>query len=128
INLGLSVVVVMTLGIVVDDTVHFLSKYLRARREHGYDSEDAVRYAFASVGKAIVVTTVVLIAGFVILAQSTFGFNGDMAKMTAITVAFALVVDFLFLPPLLMKIERKRELVFVREDEPETEAYLTVNE
>lgn len=128
INLGLSVVVGMTLGIVVDDTVHFLSKYLRARREHGYDSEDAVRYAFSSVGKAIAVTTVVLIAGFFVLAQSTFGFNGDMAKMTAITVAFALVVDFLFLPPLLMKIEGKRQLVFKREVEPTTEAFVAVNE
>jgi len=117
INLGLSVVVGMTLGIVVDDTVHFLSKYMRARREHGYSSEDAVRYAFSSVGKAIVVTSVVLVAGFLVLAQSTFGFNGDMAKMTAITVAFALVVDFLFLPPLLMKVDRKRQLVSVQQNE-----------
>lgn len=122
INMGLSVVVGMTLGIVVDDTVHFLSKYLRARREHGYDSEDAVRYAFSSVGKAIVVTSVILVAGFSVLAQSTFGFNGDMAKMTAITVAFALVVDFLFLPPLLMRLERRRPLVFTRENESSAEA------
>ena len=44
IGLALSVVTTMTLGIVVDDTVHFLSKYLRGRREMGLDAPDAVRY------------------------------------------------------------------------------------
>jgi hypothetical protein len=80
------------------------------------------------VGRPIVVTTVVLVAGFSVLAQSTFGFNGDMAKMTAITVAFALVVDLLFLPPLLMEIERKRQLVFTRGNEPAAEAFVAVNQ
>src|SRR5690606_856178 len=64
IGLALSVVAGMTLGIVVDDTVHFLSKYLRARREKNLNAEDAVRYAFASVGVALFVTTLVLMAGF----------------------------------------------------------------
>ncbi|EJQ8031110.1 MMPL family transporter, partial [Vibrio parahaemolyticus] len=63
INLGLSVVVTLTLGIVVDDAVHFLSKYQRARRE-GQTAEQAVRYAFHTVGRALWITTVVLVAGF----------------------------------------------------------------
>jgi len=105
INLGLSVVVGMTLGIVVDDTVHYLSKYLRARREQGLSPEEAVRYAFSSVGTALVVTSLILIAGFAVLSQSSFGFNAGMGQMTAITVAFALLADFLFLPPLLMALE-----------------------
>ncbi len=107
VGLGLSVVMGMTLGIIVDDTVHFLSKYLRARREHGYDAPDAVRYAFASVGTALWVTSAVLIAGFTVLALSTFRMNSDMGLLTAITIGLALVADFLFLPPLLMKIEEK---------------------
>ena len=53
VSLSLSVVVAMTVGIVVDDTVHFLSKYLRARREYGHDPEDAVRYAFDTAGRAL---------------------------------------------------------------------------
>ena len=52
VGMALAVVSTMTLGIVVDDTVHFLSKYLRARREHGYDSQQAVKYAFSTVGRA----------------------------------------------------------------------------
>jgi predicted RND superfamily exporter protein len=102
IGLSLSVVVAMTLGIVVDDTVHFLSKYLRARREQGLSAEDAVRYAFSSVGIALWVTTLVLVAGFMVLAQSHFQLNSGMGLLTAITISIALIVDFLFLPPLLI--------------------------
>jgi len=103
IGLGLSVVSGMTLGIVVDDTVHFLSKYLRARREKGMNAENAVRYAFSTVGMALWVTSLVLILGFGILALSHFELNSGMGLLTAITIGFALVADFLFLPTLLMK-------------------------
>jgi hypothetical protein len=106
VGLGLSVVAGMTLGIVVDDSVHFLSKYLRARRERGLDASDAVRYAFHTVGTALLVTTLVLIAGFLVLTQSGFKVNADMGLLTAVTIALALVADFLFLPPLLMKVDR----------------------
>ena len=106
VGLGLSVVAGMTLGIVVDDTVHFLSKYLRARREQQLNPEDAVRYAFSTVGTALLVTSVVLIAGFMVLSQSPFKLNADMGLLTAITIGFALLADFLFLPPLLMKVEK----------------------
>ncbi len=105
IGLGISVVVGMTLGIVVDDTIHFLSKYLRARREQGMGSQDAVRYAFATVGTALWVTSLVLILGFGVLSLSSFKLNSGMGLLTAITIAMALAVDFLFLPPLLMKME-----------------------
>lgn len=107
VGLALSVVAGMTLGIVVDDTVHFLSKYLYARRERGKDSKDAVRYAFASVGRALWITTLVLVAGFMVLAQSSFKLNADMGLLTALTILIALIVDFLFLPPLLMKLDSR---------------------
>jgi uncharacterized protein len=107
INMALSVVSGMTLGIVVDDTVHFLSKYLRARREQGLTPPDAVRYAFASVGMAMFVTSVILIVGFGILSLSAFTLNGGMGRLTAITILLALSADFLFLPPILMKAEAK---------------------
>jgi len=106
VGLGLSVVTGMTLGIVVDDTVHFLSKYLRARREQHLNPPDAVRYAFSTVGMALTVTTLVLIAGFMVLTESPFKLNADMGLLTAVTIGFALIADFLFLPPLLMKDEK----------------------
>jgi predicted RND superfamily exporter protein len=108
VGLALSVVTGMTLGIVVDDTVHFLSKYLRARREKGLDAEDAVRYAFSTVGLALVGTSLVLVAGFTVLTFSAFALNSSMAFMTAVTIIFAIVADFLLLPPLLMALDGKR--------------------
>lgn len=107
VGLSLSIVTGMTLGIVVDDTVHFLSKYLRARREEGMNAEDAVRYAFHTVGTALWTTSVVLIAGFMVLTYSPFELNSGMGLLTAITIALALVADFLLLPALLMKLDRE---------------------
>ncbi len=108
VGLALSVVATMTLGIVVDDTVHFISKYLRAQRENNFNSEDSVRYAFANVGVALWVTSLLLIAGFLVLTLSAFEINSGMGLLTAVTIAIALAVDFLFLPTLLMKLEGKK--------------------
>ncbi|KAA8678605.1 MMPL family transporter [Vibrio gigantis] len=106
INLGLSVVVTLTLGIVVDDAVHFLSKYQRARIE-GKSAEEAVRYAFHTVGRALWITTVVLVAGFSVLAMSSFRLNSDMGLLSAIVIFIALVVDFILLPSLLMIFDKQ---------------------
>lgn len=105
VGMALSVMVAMTIGIVVDDTVHFLTKYIRARREQGMSSQNAVRYSFKTVGTALIVTTLVLVVGFTILSFSGFRVNSDMGMLTAVTITFALALDLLFLPPLLMRIE-----------------------
>lgn len=107
VGLGLSVVAGMTLGIVVDFTVHYLSKYLHAKEDKQLDTEQAVRYAFTSVGKALWVTTIVLVCGFIVMAQSTFKLNADMGFLTAVTIFIALIVDFFLLPPMLLLIDRK---------------------
>ncbi|WP_394128539.1 RND family transporter [Vibrio hepatarius] len=120
INLGLSVVVTLTLGIVVDDSVHFLSKYQRARKQ-GQSAEEAVRYAFHTVGRALWITTVVLVAGFSVLAMSSFRLNADMGQLSAIVIFIALVVDFVFLPALLMKFDTAS----YSQDEPQTSSATT---
>lgn len=107
IGLGLSAVAGMTLGIVVDYTVHFLSKYLRAKREQNLSEPDAIRYAFRTVGTALFVTTLILTANFGVLALSDFRLSADMGLLTAGTIIVALLVDFFFLPPLLMFVSRK---------------------
>ena len=106
VGLSLSVVASLTLGIVVDDTIHFLSKYLRARREEGMDPAHAVRYAFNTVGTAMLVTTVALVAGFAVLTASGYNINSQMGFLAAITISLALLLDFLFLPTLLIKIDK----------------------
>jgi len=102
VGVSLSIVMSMTLGIVVDDTIHFLSKYLRARREKNLSSVDAIRYAYSTVGTALWVTTIVLMAGFSVLALSSFKMNAGMGLLTAITIGLALMLDFLFLAPFIL--------------------------
>ena len=110
VGLALSVVTGMTLGIVVDDTVHFMSKYLRARREKGMDAKQAVQYAFNSVGIALLTTSVVLIAGFMIMSLSHFQLNSSMGLLTSVVIALALMFDLMMLPPMLIKLEDNREV------------------
>ncbi len=106
VGLGLSIIASLTIGIVVDDTVHFISKYLRARRELEMEPDDAIRYAFNTVGKALWVTTVALVAGFLVLSISGYNMNAHMGLMSALTITIALAFDFLLLPVLILKAEK----------------------
>ena len=106
VGLSLSVVVAMTVGIVVDDTVHFLSKYRRARREYARGPEDAVRYAFDTAGQALFTTTVVLVAGFLIFIFSPFVPTAEVGVLTAMIIGFALIADLTLLPALLTVVDR----------------------
>jgi uncharacterized protein len=101
-------VFVAALGLIVDATVHFLSKYQRARREKQMDERAAVEYAFRTVGTALLVSTLVLIAGFTILALSSFKMNSALGMMVALTIAVALIVDFLLLPALLVTFDKRK--------------------
>ena len=107
IDLSQTMVFSITIGIVVDDTIHFLSKYLRARRENGMTSIDAVRYSFQQVGPALWVTSLVLVAGFGLLALSGFTPNANLGLLTAMIIAAALLLDFLLLPALLLWLDKK---------------------
>jgi predicted RND superfamily exporter protein len=108
INFGVACIAGLGMGIVVDDTVHFLNKYLRGLREYGMDPENAVRYALNSVGKALWVTSVILVLGFSVLTLSLFSFNANMGLLAAVTIVFALGADLLLLPPILILADKNR--------------------
>jgi predicted RND superfamily exporter protein len=97
----------VALGIVVDDTVHFISKYLRARREKGLSKPDAIIYAFRTVGAALIITTFVLVLGFLVMSTSSFMVNEQLGLMTAATIMVALIIDFTMLPCLLLINDKK---------------------
>ena len=120
VGLGLSVVSGLTMGIVVDYTVHLFSKYLRAKREQNLATPDAIRYAFGTVGVALIVTTLVLCANFGMLAFSVFAINADMGTLTAGIILIALLIDLFFLPPVLM-------LLPDRDARPQTAAPAVLN-
>jgi len=109
VNMAVAVVAGMALGVVVDDSVHFLSKYQIARRELKLSPNNAVISAFNGVGTALVVTTLILTAGFAILAQSTFGVNSYMAMLTGIALVIALVADMTLLPALLIALDKDKK-------------------
>ncbi|HEC00606.1 MAG TPA: RND family transporter, partial [Sphingomonadales bacterium] len=99
------------LGLIVDCTVHFLSKYRRGKTEKNLDVEDAVRYAFSMVGTALWVSSLVLIVGFSSLMLSDFSMNSKMGALTALVIGVALVVDFLLLPVILLYLDKKKDKV-----------------
>jgi predicted RND superfamily exporter protein len=104
------------IGLIVDATVHILSKYRYARVELHYAAENAVRYSFATVGTALWVSSFILIAGFLVLTQSPFLINAMMGLVVALTIFVALILDFLMLPPLLIAFDGRGE-------DPSTDSY-----
>ena len=117
IGLGASVVTAIAIGIIVDDTIHFLSKYLKGRRG-GLSSPEAIRATFRTVGPALWATTAILVAGFLVFASSGYEPSWVLGILVAITIFFALIADLLLLPPLLMAVDRKNSHDRAREVVP----------
>jgi len=113
---ALAIVSSVTIGIVVDDTVHFLSKYVRARREKGMSTKEAIEYAYATVGSALVVTSIVLATGFAVLMLSAFKMNVTLGALSALTIIAALILDFTFLPALLAILDTDKKEVTTDEE------------
>lgn len=103
-----SVVACLSLGIVVDDTVHFLSKYNHARKQLGKTVEEAIRYAFRTVGIALLITSVILVGGFMVTELSHFSPTRDMGQLLALTITVALFIDFFLLPALLLLLDKRK--------------------
>jgi predicted RND superfamily exporter protein len=99
----LDVVTVMiasiTLGVVVDDTVHLLHGFERARRE-GLAPGAAMSDALARSGHALLFTGGVLALGFATLALSEFRPTARFGELTAVTIVVALAAELLLLPAL----------------------------
>ena len=95
----------ISIGLVVDDTVHMLSTYHTARRD-GLKADAAIARALHRAGPALVITTVVLALGTcVLIAASTLYFQQAATLLVPIVVV-ALVLDLTFFPALLMRIDR----------------------
>ena len=108
-NVGFMVAVGMgsTLGIIVDFTVHLLSKYDLARRELGKTPEESVIYSFEAVGFPLIIMTIVLSIGFLTLTMGSFIPLGDFAKFSSIAFITALFIDFYLFPNLLVRFDKR---------------------
>jgi len=94
------------LGIAVDDTIHFLAAYERWRKQNpGCQAEEAVEHAYATAGRSMLDTSIVLTAGMMAMAASEFNGFLYLGGFTAWSVVAALVTDLLLLGPLLVILE-----------------------
>ena len=109
VGLALTCVTIITIGIVVDDTVHFLVKYQKALKDHHGDAEKAVRSTFKQVGPAIFITTLVLTSGFSVLGLSKIIINSALGQVTAAILIAAFFLDVMLLPILLVIFDKKRK-------------------
>ena len=108
VGIAASVVTAIAFGIIVDDTIHFMTKYAAARK-NGLLPSESEQSAFRSVGKALLATTVVFGLGFMVFGVSGLVTNQALGLPAGITVVIALPADFLYLPPLLMVLDGTRE-------------------
>lgn len=103
-----TVVMALTFGIIVDDTVHFLAKYNRYRKHYGFGVEWAIAESFRTVGIAITATTFAIASGFLALCFSGFLVNHHLGLLT-LMILFAAWLSVLFLlPPLLVYLDKEK--------------------
>ncbi|MEM7457425.1 MAG: efflux RND transporter permease subunit [Planctomycetota bacterium] len=95
------------LGIAVDDTIHFLTRY-KELKEEGKEEHTAIREAFTGVGTALIMTTIVLVAGFSTVISSDSHDHRTFAILGVITISSALFADLIFLPALLARFGSKK--------------------
>jgi predicted RND superfamily exporter protein len=102
-SLPTSLIGAVALGIAIDDTVHYLVRYRRERRR-GATPEEATRRTSLAVGRAIVVTSAMLAAGFGVIALSSFATLREFGLLFATTVGLCVIADLLLLPALLVRL------------------------
>ncbi len=107
VDIGTSMVIVVCLGIAVDDTIHFIANY-KFYRDQGFEIPDSIEKTFSITGKALVVTTILLVAGFGSFAFAEFVPNRTFGILCAQILVFALVIDLTLLPALLIKIRSRK--------------------
>ena len=96
-NAGNAIVFAVGLGIAVDDTIHFLARF-REELTAGADVAAAVKNTLAASGRAIVLTSLLILAGLSALLFSEFVPTRRFAELVCVTLAAALIGDLALLP------------------------------
>lgn len=109
IRLDLSTLVVASvgIGIVVDDTIHFLFHF-KTHYRRSADVDASVEQAFRRAGPAMIQTSVVLVAGFLVCLAAELNNIRMFGLLVAVTVVVALLVDLVFVPALLRSVYPSR--------------------
>ena len=94
----------ISIGLVVDDSVHILSKYISGKKD-GMSPESASVYSLDRAGSAITITTLSLALGTFILVFSSTPYFQSVASLLTPIIIVAWALDLFFLPPLLIKFD-----------------------
>lgn len=105
VNLSVSVVGMITLGIIIDNTIHFVVKYLMVRKQQNMNKNDAINYTIRDVGNPIFFTSFILFVGFGILMFSKFSLNWDIGAFCSFAIVLGLFADIYILPAFLLKFD-----------------------
>jgi len=100
-NVANIIVFAISLGVAVDDTIHFLARYLEESRATE-DTVLAIERSFEGTGRAIIITTLLIVGGLSVLLLSDFVPTRRFAELTSVTMAAALLGDLLLLPACLV--------------------------
>lgn len=103
VGVAVSIVGVITLGIIVDDTVHILWRYREAQIK-GFNVETSIRWIFASVGKPMLYSTLALGIGFGVVSSSGFLVTSAMGQLASMTIVIALIADWFLLVPIIVRL------------------------
>ncbi|MBN2864486.1 MAG: hypothetical protein JXK16_00620 [Thiotrichales bacterium] len=98
-NMIISLLLLMVpMGLIVDDGIHFFSRYVRAKQGMFSDSTSAVRYAMASVGRPIWMTSWIVMIGLVTLLFSPQVQIQQASLITILSLGFATLIILFILP------------------------------
>lgn len=108
-SLDLSILVscCVAIGIIVDDSIHFISKYTRLR-DKGRNHDDAIEGTILEAGKAMIFTTAVLVSGLAMFTMTDFAVNRNFGVTVAIMLTVGMLFDLTALPAMIRVFHSKR--------------------
>ena len=112
IDMGVAISGAIIIGVAVDDTIHFLVKYREARKR-GDSMQGSLEYVMQYAGSAIIFTTLILSAAFLVFSFSQFLPNVHFGVVTAMALMIAVLVDLLMLPAILSKFDAHEKSLLV---------------
>lgn len=107
-KLTTAILFTVAFGIAVDDSIHFMSK-LKIELDKGSTWIYAIKRTFLETGKAIILTSVILVSGFSILMFSQFGVTYYSGLLISMALVFAVLADLILLPVLLIQMKESKK-------------------
>jgi len=100
----------ITFGISVDNSIRFLAKYRQEQLANKFFVPLSVSESILETGKSIIYTSIVLFAGFIIFAFSSFGGTIALGVLTSTTLIISMFTNLILLPALIMTFDKPKNL------------------